>query len=201
MSTEPSESGIDFDRTPVPGVPLDIVWFLLSLPREVRINCANFLNASTIEGFDGTPEITAGLWKNELQRRIDAFDRGEMKGYTLKEVMARVRLRLEQLARTPHPDHLHGYSCVDYFADGWAEKGFYDEVAHLWVIEPLRELNDERRDGFFAVGGPGADGIRFCYRYGHEGVWTFYPITREFVPVAKNVNELVEKWRAGELTV
>lgn len=201
MSAEPSEPGIDFDRTPVPGVPLDLVQFLLLLPREVRINCANFLHASTLDGFDGTPETTAGLWKNELQRRVDTFDRGETNAYTREEALARIRAQLEQLQRTSHPDHLHGYSCIDYFADGWAEKGFYDEVAHYWVIEPMRELSAERRNKFFAVGGPGVDGIRFCYRYGHDGLWAFYPITQEFLAVAKSVNELVEKWLTGELTV
>lgn len=149
MSTDP---GTDIERTPVPGVPLDVMRLLLRLPREVRINCANFLRASAPEA-------------------------------------------------APHPDHLHGYSCADYFTDGWAEKGFYDEVAHYWVVEPMRELSAERRNKFFAVGGPGVDGIRFCYRYGHEGLWAFYPITEEFVAVAKSVNELVEKWRAGALTV
>lgn len=137
----------------------------------------------------------------ELQRRVDAYDRGEIKGYTREEAMARVRAHVEQLRRTPHPDHLHGYSCVDYFSDGWAENGFYDDAAHYWVVEPLRDLSSEHRDGFFAVGGPGVDSVRFCYRYGHNGVWAYYPLTREFVRVANNLNQLVEKWRAGQLAL
>lgn len=200
-SDEPLNQPIDFERTPVPGVPLDVVRFLLLLPGEVRVSFGNFLLDSTVKGFDGTPETSAQLWKNELTSRVEAYDRGEMRGYTIEETMARVRAHLEQLRRTPHPDHLHGYSCVDYFSDGWAENGFYDDAAQCWVVEPLRDLSSEHRDGFFAVGGPGVDGVRFCYRYGHNGVWAYYPLTREFVRVADNLNQLVEKWRAGQLAL
>lgn len=30
-------------------------------------------------------------WKAEIKRRIEAFDRGEMKGYTREEAMAKIR--------------------------------------------------------------------------------------------------------------
>lgn len=191
----------NFERSPVPGVPVEIIRYVLTLPDEVRQWLGNFLIDSTVEGFDGTPETSAKLWQGELRRRLEDAEAHPEKLLTAEEALAQLKSRLEQLERTPKPDHLHGYHCTEYFSDGWAEKGHYDEVSCYWVVEPFHDLSAEQREGFFAVGGPGVDSIKFGYRYGHHGLWAFYPIFREFKFLAPSLAELIEGWRAGKITV
>lgn len=102
---------------------------------------------------------------------------------------------------SPCPDNLHGYHCTDYFGDGWAERGFFHDASHCWVVKPLHNLHPEQRLGFFAVGEAGVDGIRFGYRHGERGLWAFYPIGEEFRFVAATLQELIDGWRAGTITV
>jgi hypothetical protein len=192
---------INFERTPVPGVPLEVVRYVLTLPDEVRQWFGNFLLDSTVPGFDGTPETSARLWEDELGRRADDAVAHPESLLSAEECLRQVREHLEQLRRTPKPDNLHGYHCQDYFADGWAERGHYDEQSRSWVVSPLRELQPEQRLGFFAVGRSGCDGIQFCYRYGHHGIWAYYPLTGEFAFLAPTLAAFVEGWCSGALSV
>jgi hypothetical protein len=198
---DPDQPTVVFGRSPVPGVSAEVIRYLLTLPDEVRTYLGNFLLDSTVEGFDGTEETSARLWREELKRRIEDAESHPEKLLTLEQVLHNVEAHLEQLKRTPHPDNLHGYHCVDYFGDGWAENGYYDEESHTWVVSPLKELDPEQRFGFFAIGRPGVDGIRFGYRYGRHGLWAFYPIGEEFVFLAPTLAALVEKWRSGTITL
>lgn len=190
-----------FESTPVPGVPVEIVRYLLTLPDEVRQGFGNFLLDSTVEGFDGTPETSARLGREEMRRRIDEATNHPEKLLTVEEVMRNLRDHLDQLRRTPYLTHLTGYNCYDYFTGGWAERGHYDEASRTWLVLPLAELLPELRAGFFAVGRAGVDGILFGYRYGHRGVWAFYPTDQEFKCLAANLNEFVQGWWAGAITV
>jgi hypothetical protein len=216
---------IDFDQTPVPGVPVEFIRYVMTLPTEVRKWFGNFLLDSTMEGFDGTPETSATLWKNELKRRIEyaeahpesnfTVDQVMQAGsgsrehvrptaesnFTVDQVMQELKDHIEQLERTPRPSNLHGYHCWDYFGDGWAENGHYDPASHCWLIERLSELHPEQRLGFFAVGGPGVEGVRFGYRYGHHGIWAYYPREEKFVFAAPTLAALIQGWRAGSITV
>ncbi|MBX9583916.1 MAG: hypothetical protein K2X87_26760 [Gemmataceae bacterium] len=190
-----------FETTPVPGVPVEIVQYLLSLPDEVRQGFGSFLLDSTVDGFDGTPETSARLWRDELQRRCDDATARPERLLTIEEVMRNLRDHLAQLRRTPYLTHLTGYNCYDYFTGGWAERGHYDEASRTWVVLPLSELRPEQRAGFFAVGRAGVDGILFGYRYGHRGVWALYPVDQEFKHLAPNLSEFVQGWWAGTITV
>lgn len=192
---------IDFEQTPVPGVPVEFVRYVLTLPTEVRKWFGNFLLDSTVEGFDGTPETSAVLWKNELKRRIDDAEAHPESCLTVDQAMRELKDHIEQLERTPRPPNLHGYHCWDYFGDGWAENGHYDSASHCWLIERLSELHPEQRLGFFAVGGPGMDGVRFGYRYGHHGIWAHYPLEDRFVFKAPSLAALIDGWRTGAITV
>jgi hypothetical protein len=196
----PDKPSVIFERSPVPGVPVEVIRFLLTLPDEVRIWLGNFLLSSTAEGFDGTPETSAWLWKEELQRRLDHATAHPESLLSADQTLQHVKEHLEQLRRTPRSDHLVGYHCIDYFGDGWAETGHFDEVSQFWVVEPLSNLSYEQRHGFFAIGGPGFDGIKFCYRYGHHGLWAFYP-SEEWKYLAATVAELVEGWCSGKISV
>ncbi len=99
---------------------------------------------------------------------------------------------MNNFGRTPRPDNLHGYHCTDYFTDGWAEKGYFDEPSRSWVVKQLKDLSPEQRIGFFAIGGPDSDGMCVGYRYGHHGVWALNTTTEEFVFVAPSLAEFVE---------
>jgi hypothetical protein len=192
---------LSFEESPIPRVPLEVIQYVLTLPEEIRVSLGNFLLDSAVDGFDGTPETSARLWQDELKRRISEAETHPELMLTSEEVFSRLRQRLEQLQRTPRPDHLHGFHCQDYFAEGWAENGSYDENSHAWVVSPFRELTDEQQFGFVAIGAPGVDGIRFCYRYGYQGLWAFYPIRKQFEFVAPTVRELVKAWSSGQIRV
>lgn len=190
-----------FARPPVPGVPLEVVYYLLTLPEETRDWLGRFLLDSSEDGFDGEPETSARLWREELARRIRHAEEHPEPLIPADEALARIEQRLEQLRRTPCPDHLHGFHCIDYFDGGYAERGHYDEVSHFWVVSPLHELDPGVRFGFFAVGGAGVDGVRFGYRFGHRGLWAYYPMGHEFVWKAATLAELVEGWCSGTISV
>ena len=60
---------------------------LLQLPREVRAHLADLL-AESVE------KEVAALWSEEVQRRHEAFLRGEMETIPAEEVMAELRAKL-----------------------------------------------------------------------------------------------------------
>jgi hypothetical protein len=105
----------------------------------------------------------------------------------------------EAESRMEVPAHLRRYPCGDYFASAWAESGFRCEMSQFTVVTPAAEVEELPQVGFLAVGRAGADGIRFGYRAGRPGVWAYYPIGREFEPVAPSVAELVRRWVAGDV--
>ena len=192
---------LNFEQSPVPGVDVEFIYYVLTLPEEVRNWLGNFLLDSTVEGFDGDSESSARLWTEELERRCQEAEDHPEKLLTMEEVMESMKARLEQLRLTPCPNNLHGYHCRDYFGDGWAERGHFDDHSHCWIVKPLLELHPEQRLGFFAIGEPGVDGIRFGYRYGERGLWAYYPIGQEFRFVAATIEELIEGWQTGTITV
>lgn len=99
------------------------------------------------------------------------------------------------------PERFGRYDCAEYFADGWAERGHFDEESQTLVIAPLAEAYEDARIGFLAAGRSGCGGIDFGYRAGHPGLWAYYPIDREFRLMAPSVAELVRRWCSGELSV
>jgi Putative addiction module component len=201
MADASRSNELSFAESPIPRVPLEVIEYLMALPEETRIALGNFLLDSTVEGFDGTSETSVRLWEDELKRRIAEAQAHPELMLTSDQVFSRLRQRLEQLRRTPRPDHFCGYHCHDYFADGWAENGSYDQSSHTWVVSPFGDLSAEQQFGFIGIGGPGVDGIKFCYRYGHRGLWAFYPITKQFEHLAPTLGELVDGWRSGQLRV
>jgi hypothetical protein len=190
-----------FDETPVPGVAIEAINYVMTLPEEVRTDLGNFLLDSAVEGFEAIEETPAQRWKKEIARRIEEAVAHPERMIPAEQVFERLRKHLEQLRRTPWPDHLHGYHCLEYFKGGWAENGLYDESSHCWLITPMRDFDASIQHGFIAIGGPGVDGIRFCFRYGHKGLWAFYPLEKEFKLLAPSLAEFVEGWNSGRITV
>lgn len=95
------------------------------------------------------------------------------------------------------PAHLRQYPCDDYFASEWAGTGYWCAPSQLVVVFRAADIQELPEIGFLAVGRPGADGILFGYRSGEPGVWAYYPIDREFEPVAPSVASLVRRWTDG----
>jgi len=65
----------------------------LSLPPEDRTFLADVLEQSLTRGDFVTDEI-ATEWTAEIDRRIAAYDRGELSGTDAREALARIRSRL-----------------------------------------------------------------------------------------------------------
>jgi hypothetical protein len=99
------------------------------------------------------------------------------------------------------PERFIDYQCADYFASDKFVRGVWDESSQLWVIVAADEIVERPELEFLVIGRPGCDGIEFGYRKGHDGLWAYYPIGREFTSVAPSISTLVEGWRAGSITV
>lgn len=99
------------------------------------------------------------------------------------------------------PPQFREYPCDDYFAEGWAETGYFDEHSQTSVITPFAQSYENPEASFFVVGRSGADGIDFGYRKGHPGIWAHHPIDGEFQFMAHTVAELIHGWCSGNLTV
>jgi hypothetical protein len=99
------------------------------------------------------------------------------------------------------PEKYREYACADYFAEGWSERGHFDEPSQTMVIAPLSDAYEDKQADFFAVGRSGCDGIDFGYRVGHAGLWAYYPITREFKFMSGTIADLVEGWCSSKLSV
>jgi hypothetical protein len=91
------------------------------------------------------------------------------------------------------------FDCLEYFRDFQA--GRYDPVAQLWFILPAQQLQVDSEREALVVGRPGVDGIDFCYRAGHPGIWAYYPILREWVAVSPTLKGLEDQWNKGLLRV
>lgn len=93
------------------------------------------------------------------------------------------------------------YICSEYFSDGWAEDGHFDEPSQTLVIVPVTDAYEDQEHGFFAVGRSGGDGIDFGYRKGTPGLWAFYPAEQRFKFMAPSIQALVDGWCSGKLSV
>ncbi|MGC1275642.1 MAG: hypothetical protein WBC44_18185 [Planctomycetaceae bacterium] len=93
------------------------------------------------------------------------------------------------------------YSCADYFNSSLSDDGFWDEPGQLWLIEPNGRVEEVVEANFLQVGRPGVDGIGFGYRKGHVGFWAYHPVVDEFQHLAPSVQEFLEGWFDGRITV
>ena len=65
----------------------DILEQLLSLPEETRARLAQQL----LESLEPHNERNRQLWADEVERRLEAYERGELKAIPGEEVFARLR--------------------------------------------------------------------------------------------------------------
>jgi putative addiction module component (TIGR02574 family) len=78
----------------------EIVREAMSLSPEDRLYVADVLEQSLSGGEFRTPEISAA-WAVEIQKRIDAYDRGEVAAIPLDASLERIRQFLAVRAKRP----------------------------------------------------------------------------------------------------
>jgi hypothetical protein len=100
------------------------------------------------------------------------------------------------------PDVWRGYFCNDYFSSSLASDGFWDEPSKLWLIDPCERVEEEPEAEFLQVGRAGVDSIGFGYRKGQTGFWALHRMEgRKFQYLAASVQEFLDGWFAGRITV
>jgi hypothetical protein len=100
------------------------------------------------------------------------------------------------------PELWRDYPCADYFSSPLASDGYWDEPGQLWLIEPCERVEEERAAEFLQVGRPGVDSIGFGYRKGQPGFWAMHRMEGgEFQYLASSVQEFLDGWFAGSITV
>ncbi len=99
------------------------------------------------------------------------------------------------------PERFRQFSCGEYFGSPHFRRGVLLPEAQLQVVYPESQLRLACGNTFLAVGSAGADGIEFGYRVGCEGLWAFHPAEPRFQYVASSVQQLVEGYRSGAITV
>ncbi|NNE22949.1 MAG: hypothetical protein HKN11_10095 [Rhizobiales bacterium] len=72
--------------------------------------------------------------------------------------------------------------------------GRFDEFAQLWFILPVKDAYIDPDTKGLVFGHPGVDGLCFCYRPGHSGVWIYYPIEQEWRKISGSISELESGW-------
>jgi hypothetical protein len=119
-----------------------------------------------------------------------------------RELIRRVSMDAGIEPRLKHmPERWRCFGCSDYFSSAMAEHGYWDEAAQYWYVWPSDQIYELPDLEFLVIGGPGVDGVDWGYRAGHEGVWTYYPIGREFVWLVPTVDALMRGWRSGNVKV
>jgi hypothetical protein len=99
------------------------------------------------------------------------------------------------------PERWRAYPCDDYFASSLAADGYWSEREQLWLIEPRERVDEEPEMAFLEVGRPGVDSVGFGYRKGQPGFWALHRLEREFQYLAPTVQEFLNGWLSGSITV
>jgi putative addiction module component (TIGR02574 family) len=71
----------------------DIIQQAMALPPEDRAYVADYLEQSLASGGFATPEVAAA-WIEEVERRIAAYDRGELQASGVESALERIRGQL-----------------------------------------------------------------------------------------------------------
>jgi hypothetical protein len=103
--------------------------------------------------------------------------------------------------RATLPMRRRDFGSADYFSSELAEHGYWDEPGQYWYIVSADQVYEDDERQFLVIGGPGVDGIDWGYRRGQTGLWAWYPIDAEFVPLAPTAQALLQGWLSGTITV
>lgn len=90
------------------------------------------------------------------------------------------------------------YGCEEYVTGNYS-KGYYDEYSCIQLILPVNDAVISR--GHLVVGYAGVDGIEFCFRAEHLGIWAYYPYENNYELKASTLAAFVDGWLNGKVTV
>src|SRR5262245_18371095 len=99
------------------------------------------------------------------------------------------------------PNRWREYSCEDYFVSALAKQGYWHEPGQVWIIEAGERIEGEPETDFLQVGRPGVDRIGFGYRKHQPGLWAFHRMESRFQYLAASLQEFLEGWLAGRITI
>jgi hypothetical protein len=99
------------------------------------------------------------------------------------------------------PKQWRDYPCEDYFSSALATDGYWDDPGQLWLIEPCERVEEAPEAAFLQVGRPGVDSIGFGYRKQQPGFWAFHRMGLEYQYLAPSLQEFLDGWFAGRITV
>ena len=92
------------------------------------------------------------------------------------------------------------FSCVEYL-NNFAQTGYFDKSSFLDLIYPLVDAKPINNNQFFEIGRADVDGIVFGYRANQQGIWAFYPISHHYKFMTASLNDFIQQWQNGILTV
>src|SRR5262245_16491657 len=90
-------------------------------------------------------------------------------------------------------------ACDEYFNQ--FTDGRHDAASRLWFVLPRAEIQIDRGRDALVLGRAGCDGIEFCLRRDHAGVWAYYPIEKRWVLKAASLMALECGWLDGSIFV
>lgn len=87
----------------------------------------------------------------------------------------------------------------EFVVDSLPPSGHYSSDSQYWITCPAWEwrLHDDGK--WIAVGGLGVDGISWSLRQGCAGIFAHYPIDDEFVWIANDAHDLLQRWEEGSI--
>jgi hypothetical protein len=138
---------------------------------------------------------TGGLQATEVVVILANFDYGRP---LVDRVVEAAGVKREKAAL---PIRWRDFGSADYFSSELAKHGYWDEPGQYWYIVSADQVYEDDERQFLVIGGPGVDGIDWGYRRGHTGLWAWYPIDAEFVPLAPTAQALLQGWLSGAITV
>ena len=79
----------------------------------------------------------------------------------------------------------------------------YCEASLVDVVLPISKIKTDEFDCWYIIGYPGVDGIEFRVKKNVQKntVYVYYPIDDKRVKIADLVEELIKKWKDGNIVL
>ena len=80
---------------------------------------------------------------------------------------------------------------------------YYCEASLVDVVLPISKIKTDEFNRWYIIGYPGVDGIEFRVKENVQEniVYAYYPIDDEHVKIAGSVEQLIEKWKDGNIVL
>lgn len=83
----------------------------------------------------------------------------------------------------------------------FSHPGYFDQNNQVDLVLPQQKWKTSSDSKFMVIGRPGTDGITFQIAKNAKNfeVYAHYPILNERVKIARNIEELIVKWKQGKI--